>query len=93
MPRATLVDLDPGLIDFVMAAPTGNLFRPENIISSHTGAGNCWAKGFYSGGAEIIDSSMEIIRKEAEKADGFQGFQMMQSLGGGTGSGLGSLLL
>lgn len=44
-------------------------------------------------GAELIDSIMEVARKEAEKADVLQGFQLLHSLGGGTGSGLGTNLL
>ena len=36
---------------------------------------------------------MDIIRKEAENTDCLQGFQMAHSLGGGTGSGLGNLLI
>jgi tubulin beta len=36
---------------------------------------------------------MDIVRKEAEGCDCLQGFQVTQSLGGGTGSGLGSLLM
>ena len=33
------------------------------------------------------------IRKEAESCDCLQGFQMTHSLGGGTGSGMGTLLI
>lgn len=33
------------------------------------------------------------FRKESEKCDCLQGFQLTHSLGGGTGSGLGTLLL
>ena len=33
------------------------------------------------------------MRKEAESCDSIQGFQIDQSLGGGTGSGLGTLIL
>jgi tubulin beta len=40
-----------------------------------------------------VESVLDVIRKEAEHADCLQGFQMSHSLGGGTGSGLGSLLL
>lgn len=40
-----------------------------------------------------MESVLDVIRKEAEHADCLQGFQMSHSLGGGTGSGLGSLLL
>lgn len=36
---------------------------------------------------------MEAVRKEAEAADCLQGFQICHSLGGGTGSGLGTLVL
>jgi len=36
---------------------------------------------------------LEKIRQEIEQADAPQGFQLMHSLGGGTGSGMGTLLL
>lgn len=40
-----------------------------------------------------MDSIMEAIRREAEGCDALQGFQMAHSIGGGTGSGMGALLL
>lgn len=36
---------------------------------------------------------MEVVRHETERCDMLQGFQLVHSLGGGTGSGLGTLLL
>jgi tubulin beta len=36
---------------------------------------------------------MDIVRREAEVCDCMQGFQVTHSLGGGTGSGMGTLLL
>merc|ERR1712227_506324 len=36
---------------------------------------------------------MEIVKSEAEKCDVFQGFQLFHSIGGGTGSGFGTLIL
>lgn len=36
---------------------------------------------------------MDIVRKEAEGCDCLQGFQLTHSLGGGTGSGMGTLLI
>lgn len=53
-----------------------------------SGAGNNWAKGHYTEGAELVDSVMDVVRKEAENCDCLQGFQMTHSLGGGTGSGM-----
>jgi tubulin beta len=56
-------------------------------------AGNNWAKGHYTEGAELVDSIMDVVRKEAESCDCIQGFQLAHSLGGGTGAGLGTLLI
>ena len=41
----------------------------------------------------MVDSVLDVIRKEAESCDCLQGFQMTHSLGGGTGSGMGTLLI
>ena len=81
VPRAILMDLEPGTMDSVRAGPYGQLFRPDNFVFGQTGAGNNWAKGHYTEGAELIDSVLE------------QGFQITHSLGGGTGSGMGTLLI
>ena len=56
--------------------------------TGQSGAGNNWAKGHYTEGAELVDAVMEKVRGEAEKCDCLQGFQLCHSLGGGTGSGL-----
>ncbi|EPB74378.1 tubulin/FtsZ family protein [Ancylostoma ceylanicum] len=60
---------------------------------SQSGAGNNWAKGHYTEGAELVDNVLDVVRKEAESCDCLQGFQMTHSLGGGTGSGMGTLLI
>ncbi len=93
VPRAVLVDLEPGTMDAVRAGPFGQLFRPDNFIFGQTGAGNNWAKGHMTDGAELVDSVMDIVRKEQEGCDQCQGFQITHSLGGGTGSGMGTLLI
>ncbi|KAJ8973274.1 hypothetical protein NQ317_019540 [Molorchus minor] len=92
VPRAVLVDLEPGTMDAVRGTKYGYLFHPDYFIFGQSGAGNNWAKGHYTEGAEIVDRVLEVMRKEAERCDCLQGFQMAHSLGGGTGSGLGTLL-
>jgi tubulin beta len=92
-PRAILVDLERPTIDSIMAGAYGQLFKPENVSVSDVGAGSNWAKGFYSEGAEMIDNVLDKIRKEAEMSESLQGFQICNSLGGGTGSGMGSMLV
>jgi len=93
VPRAILVDLEPGVLDSVKANDFGKLFRPDNFVSGQSGAGNNWAKGHYTEGAELIEEILDVVRKEAESCDLLQGFQVCHSLGGGTGSGLGTLLM
>ncbi|XP_012944022.1 tubulin beta-4 chain [Aplysia californica] len=93
VPRAVLVDLEPGTMDSVRSGPFGQIFRPDNFIFGQSGAGNNWAKGHYTEGAELCDSVLDVVRKEAEGCDCLQGFQLTQSLGGGSGSGMGTLVI
>ncbi|KAI5645334.1 tubulin/FtsZ family, GTPase domain-containing protein [Phthorimaea operculella] len=93
VPRAILVDLEPGTMDSVRSGPFGQIFRPDNFVFGQSGAGNNWAKGHYTEGAELVDSVLDVVRKEAEGCDCLQGFQLTHSLGGGTGAGLGTLLI
>lgn len=93
VPRAVLVDLEPGTMDAVRSSGHGQLFRPDNFVFGQSGAGNNWAKGHYTEGAELVDSVLDVVRREAENADSLQGFQISHSLGGGTGSGMGTLLV
>jgi len=93
VPRAVLVDLEPGTMDSIRSGALGKLFRPDNFVFGQSGAGNNWAKGHYTEGAELVDSVLDVVRKEAEACDLLQGFQVCHSLGGGTGSGMGTLLI
>lgn len=39
VPRAILVDLEPGTMDSVRSGPFGQLFRPDNFVFGQSGAG------------------------------------------------------
>ena len=78
---------------FCFSGPFGQVFRPDNFVFGQSGAGNNWAKGHYTEGAELVDSVLDVVRKESESCDCLQGFQLTHSLGGGTGSGMGTLLI
>ena len=93
VPRALLIDLESSAMDSVRAGPFGQLFRPDNFVIGQSGASNNWAKGHYTEGAELMDTVLDVVRKEAEGCDCLQGFQVCHSLGGGTGSGMGTLLI
>ncbi|XP_061544669.1 tubulin beta-6 chain isoform X1 [Phycodurus eques] len=93
VPRSLLVDLEPGTMDSIRGSLIGALFRPDNFIHGNSGAGNNWAKGHYTEGAELIEQVMDRVRNESESCDCLQGFQLVHSLGGGTGSGMGTLMI
>lgn len=51
------------------------------------------AVGYYTHGIEYYDKLEDNIRRMAEKCSRLHGFLTMHSLGGGTGSGLGTAVL
>lgn len=68
-------------------------FFSFSSLTGQSGAGNNWAKGHYTEGAELVDSVLDVVRRETEGCDCVQGFQLTHSLGGGTGAGMGTLLI
>ncbi len=50
VPRAVLIDLEPGTMDSVRSGPFGQIYRPDNFVYGQSGAGNNWAKGHYTEG-------------------------------------------
>lgn len=65
-------------------------FALNNAHSEHA---NLDARGHYTIGKEKIDLVMDKLRRLADNCSGLQGFFMFHSFGGGTGSGLGALIL
>jgi tubulin beta len=59
----------------------GKTYNPDNFVFGQNGAGNNWAKGHYTEGAELVDAVLERVRKESENCDCLQGFQFTHSLG------------
>jgi tubulin gamma len=94
IPRAILVDLEPRVIKSIQNSPYSKLYNPENIFMSKEGggAGNVWAKG-YSEGERFQEEIVEMIDREADGSDSLEGFILIHSINGGTGSGFGSYIL
>jgi len=93
VPRAIMVDLEPTVIDEVRTGTYRQLFHPEQLITGKEDAANNYARGHYTVGKELVDVTLDRIRKIADAATGLQGFFVFHSVGGGSGSGFGSLLL
>ncbi len=91
--RSIFVDLEPEAIDHLRTGTYGELFPVDQIISGKEGTANNFGRGHGTVGKQHIDWCMDRIRKVVDQCQDLQGFLVFGSLGGGTGSGLGSLLL
>ncbi|KAI7101287.1 Tubulin gamma, partial [Hortaea werneckii] len=94
IPRAILLDLEPRVIHGIQTGGHGKIYNPENIYvhKEGTGAGNNWAAGYATAGV-VEEELMEMLDREADGSDSLEGFMLLHSIAGGTGSGLGSFLL
>ena len=61
VPRAVLVDLEPGTMDSVRSGPYGQVFRPDNFVFGQSGAGNNWAKGHYTEGNRRFGFTLSVM--------------------------------
>jgi tubulin alpha len=93
VPRAVYVDLEPSVVDEVRMGVYRGMYHPEQLISGKEDAANNYARGHYTVGKEILDKTLDRIRKLTDACGGLQGFLVYHSTGGGTGSGLGALVL
>lgn len=59
-------------MDSVRSSAYGQIYRPDNFVFGQSGAGNNWAKGHYTEGAELVDTVLDVVRKEAEGCDCLQ---------------------
>ena len=95
--RAVVVDMEDGVTNELLSGPMRDVFDTKQFItggqSGQSGSGNNWPCGSHHYGPMYRDHLMEAVRRQTEDADSLQGFMLTHSLGGGTGSGLGSYIL
>ncbi len=92
VPRAVMVDLEPSVIDHVKAT-SGSLFNPANLISRTEGAGGNFAVGYMGAGREVLPEVIGRLDFEIDKCDNVGGIIVLHATGGGSGSGLGALVI
>ncbi len=93
VPRNLMVDLEPNVIDDVKNSRYSAIFHPDFLLPGKEDAANNFARGHYTVGKEMIDKVNDRLRKLVDNCDNVQGFVVNHSVGGGTGSGLGALIL
>jgi len=93
IPRNLTVDLEPTVVDDVRRGPMSALYHPEFLLSGKEDAANNFARGHYTVGKELMDTVNDRLRKMVDNAENVQGFIVNHAVGGGTGSGMGMLIL
>ena len=76
-----------------MKGPLREVFDHRQYITDVSGAGNNWAEGHMYYGQKYRSQICELVRNNAEQCDSLESFFIMHSMGGGTGSGLGTSVL
>nr|CDS25314.1 tubulin epsilon chain [Hymenolepis microstoma] len=90
--RSVLIDMEEGVVNSLLRSPIGGLFENTHFVTDLPGSGNNWAVGYHEHGTKHSEKIIEVIRKSAELCDCLQCFFILHSMGGGTGSGLGSFV-
>jgi len=93
VPRNITVDLEPTVVDDVRTGAFAQMFHPEFLLNGKEDAANNFARGHYTVGKEILDQVNDRLRKLVDNSQNVQGFIIHHAVGGGTGSGLGALIL
>jgi len=87
------IDLEASCLQQIKKSKMGQQFNSEYYISGMEDAANNFARGHYTVGKEKMDQINEKVKIIVEACDNLQGFLMCHAVGGGTGSGLGMLIL
>lgn len=90
--RGILIDMEEGVINVIKQSSLKELFSSNQYITSVSGSGNNWGQGYHQYGREYRTEILDSIRIQAEMCDSLNSIMMIQSVGGGTGSGLGSYI-
>ncbi|XP_020299608.1 tubulin delta chain-like [Pseudomyrmex gracilis] len=93
--RAILVDTEEKVVSKMYKDANASwIYRTNNIVcQSGGGSANNWAYGYGINGRRLSTAVSDIVRREIEKLDHFQGFFLLLSSAGGTGSGIGSRMV
>ncbi|XP_067839919.1 tubulin epsilon chain [Heptranchias perlo] len=91
--RAVLIDMEEGVVNELLQGPLRDVFDSKQLITDVSGSGNNWAVGHKQYGCQYREQILDKLRNTAEHCDSLQCFFLIHSMGGGTGSGLGTFVL
>lgn len=90
--KAILVDTEEKVVNKICKDANASwIYRASNVVcQSGGGSANNWAYGYTINSRRLSQAVLNVTRQEIEKLDRSQGFLLLLSSAGGTGSGIGS---
>uniref|UniRef100_A0A8C5I9A1 Tubulin epsilon chain n=2 Tax=Gouania willdenowi TaxID=441366 RepID=A0A8C5I9A1_GOUWI len=85
--------MEEGVVNEILQGPLREVFDSTQLLTDVSGSGNNWAVGHLTYGLAYREQIVDKLRRAAEHCDCLQGFFIIHSMGGGTGSGLGTRVL
>ena len=93
--RAVLVDMESKVVHQSLQVGKKSKqweYDPSCVYIQKQGSGNNWANGYCKQGPPAVERVLDMVQKQAERCDRLDGFLVLMSVAGGTGSGVGALL-
>eukprot|EP00002_Diphylleia_rotans_P004296 TRINITY_DN13114_c0_g1_i1.p1 TRINITY_DN13114_c0_g1~~TRINITY_DN13114_c0_g1_i1.p1 ORF type:complete len:466 (+),score=78.64 TRINITY_DN13114_c0_g1_i1:56-1453(+) len=92
--RAVLIDMEQKVVQNTIHRQKQQRWKYDSTSAycKQSGSANNWAFGYKMHGPQCHETICNITRREVEKCDSLGGFLVMQSLAGGTGSGVGTCI-
>ncbi|XP_044756015.1 tubulin epsilon chain-like [Coccinella septempunctata] len=91
--RVICIDMEDSVLSRFSNSKLSFLFDKSAIIRNYPGSSNNWAEGYCTHGSTFKNNILKIVTKYVERCDSLHGILLVYSMGGGTGSGLGSFVL
>lgn len=89
------IDMEPKVIESILnkKGKNGFSYASELSYTKQEGSGNNWAYGYNHHGPNVESEMVNRFQSLAERMDSLTSVVLLQSMGGGTGSGVGSYTL
>lgn len=91
--KALLIDMEPKVVSKNLLTQRPWKYNKNYSIVQQEGSGNNWAYGCYMHGPRVRESILTKMKKMFEEEDYVKCLFQIQSLAGGTGSGLGTFIM
>jgi tubulin delta len=85
--------MEPKVVNKCLARKGHWGYNPQLSLVKEEGSGNNWAYGCHVHGPSVKEELEKVLRRVVEPEDYINSFVQLQSLAGGTGSGVGTYML